>query len=386
MSEEDVERLRNKLQLIGTGCGGSGGWVGGTDRRGAPTHYQRATARRTLRPTSRPSRETRKSSRRSARVTSGCAGTLPASRSERNRSDPRHPRPKPQPPPRRSPHRVKFQKTGRLRRRMCDSPSCGARTTPFETRCGPRATACSSSRCGRCRLPLPPRAAAGRAGWLAHPRLAVLLQNEFHLLSVETSDDADPTARHIRQLENRLDKVDARLPIPRTPRSRGRSHPEPSAAVQAMIKYNEAQSIRKTYRQITKRLQDERVGFNNQIAGVEETLGAKEGDFKELSLLASDAVQARDVAAQQRKMVKSRLHKDRIQREKDLADAQSALSQQEALTEEARKRRAHRAEMIAKVGLGPPQSGRGARPRVAVSHHLLSPSPRETWARRRRSG
>lgn len=139
-----------------------------------------------------------------------------------------------------------------------------------------------------------------------------------------------------------------------------------------MIKYNEAQSIRKTYRQITKRLQDERVGFNNQIAGVEETVDAKDGDFKELSLLASDAEQARDVAVQQRKVVKSRLHKDRTQREKDLLDAQNALSQQEALTEEARKRRAHRAEMIAKVGRA---GGAGAEVHGATAHRRFARDP-----------
>ena len=45
--------------------------------------------------------------------------------------------------------------------------------------------------------------------------------------------------RQIRTLENRLDK--------------------------AMIKYNEAQSIRKTYDQIVKRLKEERVNFDNQV-------------------------------------------------------------------------------------------------------------------------
>lgn len=47
----------------------------------------------------------------------------------------------------------------------------------------------------------------------------------------------------IRILENRLDK--------------------------AMIKYNEAQAIRTTYLQITKRLKDERVGLENQLSAME---------------------------------------------------------------------------------------------------------------------
>ena len=59
-------------------------------------------------------------------------------------------------------------------------------------------------------------------------------------------DDDTPLTRNIRTLENRLDK--------------------------AMIKYNEAQSIRKTYEQIVKRLKEERIGFDNQLAAVERTL------------------------------------------------------------------------------------------------------------------
>ena len=45
--------------------------------------------------------------------------------------------------------------------------------------------------------------------------------------------------RNVRLLENRLDK--------------------------AMIKYNEAAAIHKTYFLIAKRLREERIGFNNQV-------------------------------------------------------------------------------------------------------------------------
>ena len=40
----------------------------------------------------------------------------------------------------------------------------------------------------------------------------------------------------------------------------------------AMIKYNEAQSIRKTYEQIVKRLKEERVGFDNQLGAIERPM------------------------------------------------------------------------------------------------------------------
>lgn len=76
--------------------------------------------------------------------------------------------------------------------------------------------------------------------------------------------------RTIRILENRLDKV--------------------------MIKYNEAQSIRKTYEQIVKRLKEERVGYDNQLAAIERSLKGKERDFEELLLLQHDATHAKELA------------------------------------------------------------------------------------------
>lgn len=76
--------------------------------------------------------------------------------------------------------------------------------------------------------------------------------------------------RNIRILENQLDKV--------------------------MIKFNEAQSIRKTYEQIVKRLKEERVGYDNQLAAIERSLKGKEHDFEELLLLAHDATHAKELA------------------------------------------------------------------------------------------
>ena len=64
----------------------------------------------------------------------------------------------------------------------------------------------------------------------------------------------------------------------------------------AMIKYNEAQSIRKTYEQIMKRLQDERLTFDNQLANFEKTLKAKKQDASELEMMSRDANHAKEVA------------------------------------------------------------------------------------------
>jgi len=54
--------------------------------------------------------------------------------------------------------------------------------------------------------------------------------------------EENPMMRTIRLLENRLDKV--------------------------MIKFNEAQSIQQTYEQVVKRLKEERVGYDSQLAAI----------------------------------------------------------------------------------------------------------------------
>merc|ERR1719240_1493189 len=96
-----------------------------------------------------------------------------------------------------------------------------------------------------------------------------ILEDELKDLQRSSSrpaHEANPLMRQIRTLENRLDK--------------------------AMIKYNEAQSIRKTYDQIVKRLKEERVNFDNQLGAIEATLHAKEHDERR------NAVSAREEMAQ----------------------------------------------------------------------------------------
>lgn len=86
--------------------------------------------------------------------------------------------------------------------------------------------------------------------------------NDLELDSKRPHMEDNEYTRRIRSLENKLDK--------------------------AMIKFNEAQSIRKTYEQIVRRLNEERVGFDNQLAAIERTLSAKQRDFEELLLLAGE--------------------------------------------------------------------------------------------------
>merc|ERR1712166_86099 len=82
--------------------------------------------------------------------------------------------------------------------------------------------------------------------------------------------DEDAMTKLIRPLENRLEK--------------------------AMIKYNEAQNIRRTYEQIVKRLKEERTGFDSHLKSLEETMNGKEKDHEDLEILARDAVASRDAS------------------------------------------------------------------------------------------
>merc|ERR1711998_415511 len=83
-------------------------------------------------------------------------------------------------------------------------------------------------------------------------------------------EDEEAMTRQIRPLENRLDK--------------------------AMMKYNEAQNIRRTYEQIVKRLREERTGFDSHLKSLEDTMKGKEKDHEDLEILARDAVAARDAS------------------------------------------------------------------------------------------
>lgn len=107
------------------------------------------------------------------------------------------------------------------------------------------------------------------------------------------SDDA-PLMRQIRILENRLDK--------------------------AMIKYNEAQSIKKTYEQIVKQLKQERVAYDNQLAAIERSLRGKEHDFEELLLLSHDANHAKETAEAELCRFEAQITVERMTREKNVEE------------------------------------------------------------------
>jgi len=153
-----------------------------------------------------------------------------------------------------------------------------------------------------------------------------LLRDEAKSLQLESKKpnaEDSPLTRKIRLLENRLDK--------------------------AMIKYNEAQSIRKTYDQIVRRLKEERIGFDNQLAGIEKTLQAKEHDFQELVLLCGDATHAKDSVIQELEHGRCRLLDDRKQREKEMKSKKEMVSVKNDIVNRMEKREQIRTDMIAKA-------------------------------------
>lgn len=135
-----------------------------------------------------------------------------------------------------------------------------------------------------------------------------ILEDELKDLQRSSSrpaHEANPLMRQIRTLENRLDK--------------------------AMIKYNEAQSIRKTYDQIVKRLKEERVNFDNQLGAIEATLHAKEHDYEELLLMSHDASHAKDVARAELVKLQSLVNEERKARERELNERRSAVTAREEM-------------------------------------------------------
>jgi len=138
--------------------------------------------------------------------------------------------------------------------------------------------------------------------------------------------DESPLTRKIRMLENRLDK--------------------------SMIKYNEAQSIRKTYEQIVKRLKEERIGFDNQLAAIERTLKAKDHDYQELLNMSHDANHAKEIAKAELAQFRAAYEEERRQKDKELTErkqyVQSRIDQTQKLEKREKQRRNEELERLQK--------------------------------------
>ena len=122
---------------------------------------------------------------------------------------------------------------------------------------------------------------------------------DLELESKRPNLEDSPQTRKIRHLENSLDK--------------------------AMIKYNEAQSIRKTYEEIVKRLGEERTSFDNQLGAIERTLGAKNHDYEELVLLGSDANHAKELTGKELERVRGTYEEERRSRDRTMKEKQQVV-------------------------------------------------------------
>lgn len=145
---------------------------------------------------------------------------------------------------------------------------------------------------------------------------------DLELESKKPSLEDTPETRKIRMLENRLDK--------------------------AMIKFNEAQSIRKTYEQIVKRLKDERIGFDNQLAAIERALAAKQHDYDELVLLSADAAHARETILLELEKARSQHEDEKRHREKELREKQQYVKIRLEMVNRVDKREKHKSSVIAR--------------------------------------
>lgn len=137
--------------------------------------------------------------------------------------------------------------------------------------------------------------------------------------SIKPNMEDNPLTRQIRTLENRLDK--------------------------AMIKYNEAQSIRKTYEQIVKRLKDERIGFDNQLGALERQLRQKDKDLEELVLMSHEAQHSKDVAKGELVTLEKQLSEDRMRRERELNERRQLVQQKLEMSQKMERREKMRKEL-----------------------------------------
>lgn len=152
---------------------------------------------------------------------------------------------------------------------------------------------------------------------------------DLELQSKKPNLEDSPVTRNIRMLENRLDK--------------------------ALIKFNEAQSIKKTYEQIVKRLREERIGFDHQLAALERTFAAKQRDYEELLLLSGDANHAREVAQSELEHVRGGYEEERRRRDLELRERHQMVQLRKQTLERIQKREKMRQEIAAQEAgeLGP---------------------------------
>lgn len=96
-----------------------------------------------------------------------------------------------------------------------------------------------------------------------------------------------------------------------------------------MVKFNEAQSVRKIYEQIIKKLQDERLTFDGQLQQFERTLKSKKEDAKQLESMSRDANHAKELAKAELTKIETQIQEERKAREKTLIARRDLVKQRQ---------------------------------------------------------
>ncbi|KAL7538971.1 hypothetical protein ACHAXR_008922 [Thalassiosira sp. AJA248-18] len=167
------------------------------------------------------------------------------------------------------------------------------------------------------------------------------------------NQEEGPISRQIRSLENRLDK--------------------------ALIQYNEAHGICSTYEHIVKRLNEERVSFDNQLTAIERTLESKQRDYEELVLLSGDASHAREVAQQNLQKSKWVLEDNKGRRSRDIRERQQhvkirkqMIKKHEKSDEDRRKALGTADDSADSISSPVPIGGRSPQQQIADQEHALN--------------
>jgi len=150
------------------------------------------------------------------------------------------------------------------------------------------------------------------------------LKTQLETFSASKIEDPSGTDRRIRVLENRIDK--------------------------AMIKYNEAQSIKKTYEGILHRLKEERIGFDHQLEDLEKQLEAKKKDYEELLLLSHDALHAKEMAQAELHRFEQAVMEERNQRDREVMEKKLLVQQRIEMNQRLERRDKEAVPVIAVVG------------------------------------
>ena len=124
-----------------------------------------------------------------------------------------------------------------------------------------------------------------------------------------------------------------------------------------------------------KRLREERIGFDHQLAALERTYSAKQRDYEELLLLSGDANHAREVAQSELDHVRGGYEEERRRRDSELRERHQMVQLRKQTLEMWQKREKTRTQINeeeARIGtLGREQELRAAGKNVSEQSSLL---------------